>query len=174
MEAERQAGKREVEKFVHGIRNGEIVGGSANERRMRHATRAGNKPSFWTYLKESGCRGCQKAEVEETIQHVLGGECEAIGKNKNNKYREEIRRILDKCRKLMNETQNRKGEIQAEYAIQAIQPVRGHSDRKVRELEELALKQMVSGIIPEWQQLDDKKRKGAIATMRLWTGELMN
>eukprot|EP00965_Chrysotila_dentata_P023785 787866-Pleurochrysis_carterae.AAC.1 len=53
MEAERQAGKREVEKFVHGIRNGEIVAGPANERRMRHATRAGNKPSFWTYLKES-------------------------------------------------------------------------------------------------------------------------
>eukprot|EP00965_Chrysotila_dentata_P147572 4872291-Pleurochrysis_carterae.AAC.1 len=74
----------------------------------------------------------------------------------------------------MNETQNKKGEIQAEYAIHAIQPVRGYSDRKVREVEELALKQMVSGIIPEWQHLDDKKRKGAIATMRLWTGELMN
>eukprot|EP00965_Chrysotila_dentata_P171574 5661963-Pleurochrysis_carterae.AAC.1 len=83
---------------------------------MRPTTRAGNKPSFWTYLKESGCRGCQKPEVEKTIQHVLGGDCEAIGKNKNNKYREEVRRILEKCRKVMNETQNKKGEIQAEHA----------------------------------------------------------
>eukprot|EP00965_Chrysotila_dentata_P237751 6202101-Pleurochrysis_carterae.AAC.3 len=40
MDIERQEGKREVEKFVHGIKNGEIVGGPANERRMRHATRA--------------------------------------------------------------------------------------------------------------------------------------
>eukprot|EP00965_Chrysotila_dentata_P217284 6189899-Pleurochrysis_carterae.AAC.1 len=49
---ERQEGKREVEKFVHGIRNGEIVVGPASERRVRHATSAGNKPSFWTYLYE--------------------------------------------------------------------------------------------------------------------------
>eukprot|EP00965_Chrysotila_dentata_P210725 6186060-Pleurochrysis_carterae.AAC.1 len=70
MDIERQEGKKEVEKFVHGIRNGEIVGGQANEIRMRHATQAGNKPSFWTYLKkENGCRGCQITEEEETIQH---------------------------------------------------------------------------------------------------------
>eukprot|EP00965_Chrysotila_dentata_P161035 5317033-Pleurochrysis_carterae.AAC.1 len=51
MDIERQEGKREVEKFVHGLRNGEIVGGPARERRMRHATREGSRPSFWTYLK---------------------------------------------------------------------------------------------------------------------------
>eukprot|EP00965_Chrysotila_dentata_P083329 2748998-Pleurochrysis_carterae.AAC.1 len=51
MDIERQEGKREVEKFVHGLGNGEIVGGPARERRMRHATREGNRPSFWTYLK---------------------------------------------------------------------------------------------------------------------------
>eukprot|EP00965_Chrysotila_dentata_P202816 6181337-Pleurochrysis_carterae.AAC.2 len=39
MDIERQEGKREVEKFVHGIRNGEIVGGSANERNIGHARR---------------------------------------------------------------------------------------------------------------------------------------
>eukprot|EP00965_Chrysotila_dentata_P135209 4470775-Pleurochrysis_carterae.AAC.1 len=44
-------GNNEVEKFVHGVRNGEMVGAPANARRMRHATRVGNKPSFWTYLK---------------------------------------------------------------------------------------------------------------------------
>eukprot|EP00965_Chrysotila_dentata_P261310 6214210-Pleurochrysis_carterae.AAC.3 len=76
----------------------------------------------------------------------------------------------------MNDTQNKKGEIniQAQKAIQAIQQARGHKDRKVREEEELALRQMISGIIPGWQQVDDKKKKGAILTMRLWTGELMN
>eukprot|EP00965_Chrysotila_dentata_P165076 5451448-Pleurochrysis_carterae.AAC.1 len=37
---------RAVEKFVHGLRNGEIVGDPAAERRMRHATREGNRPSL--------------------------------------------------------------------------------------------------------------------------------
>eukprot|EP00965_Chrysotila_dentata_P254145 6211777-Pleurochrysis_carterae.AAC.8 len=77
----RKTGRQEGrEKFVHGIRNGEIVEGPANERRMRHAIREGNRPSFWTYLKVNGCRGCQKQEKDETIHHVLGGGCEALGK----------------------------------------------------------------------------------------------
>eukprot|EP00965_Chrysotila_dentata_P223154 6193409-Pleurochrysis_carterae.AAC.2 len=62
VDIERQEGKREVEKFVHGLRNGEIVGGAARERRMRHATREGNRPSFWTYLMVSGCMGLPEAE----------------------------------------------------------------------------------------------------------------
>eukprot|EP00965_Chrysotila_dentata_P081427 2688381-Pleurochrysis_carterae.AAC.2 len=140
----------------------------------KHATKAENKPSFWTYLKEIGCRGCQKPEEDETIQHVLGGGCEALGKNKNGESREDMRRILEKCRKLMIDTQNRKGEMQAEKAIQAIQWPRGHTDRKVKEEEELALRQMISGIIPEWQQANDTKRKGARVMMKSWTGELMN
>eukprot|EP00965_Chrysotila_dentata_P013361 442384-Pleurochrysis_carterae.AAC.1 len=70
--------------------------------------------------------------------------------------------------------QNKKEEIQAEKAMQAIQQARGHKDRKDREEEELALKQMISGIIPEWQHVDDNKKKGAIVMMRSWTGELMN
>eukprot|EP00965_Chrysotila_dentata_P226894 6195689-Pleurochrysis_carterae.AAC.1 len=60
MDIERQEGKREVEKFVHGLRNEEIVWGPARERRMRHTTREWNRPSFWTYLKVNGCRGCQR------------------------------------------------------------------------------------------------------------------
>eukprot|EP00965_Chrysotila_dentata_P198295 6178695-Pleurochrysis_carterae.AAC.6 len=40
-------GRGEMEKFVHAIRNGEVVGGPANARRMRHATREGSEPSFW-------------------------------------------------------------------------------------------------------------------------------
>eukprot|EP00965_Chrysotila_dentata_P100897 3333141-Pleurochrysis_carterae.AAC.1 len=61
---------------------------------MRHATREGNRPSFWTYLKVNGCRGCQRQEQEETIHHVLSGGCEGIGRNKNNRYRTEMKRSL--------------------------------------------------------------------------------
>eukprot|EP00965_Chrysotila_dentata_P176502 5827985-Pleurochrysis_carterae.AAC.1 len=71
MDIERQEGKREVEKFVHGLRNGEIV---------------------------NGCKGCQRQEEEETIHHVLSGGCEGIGRNKNNRYRTEIKRALGKCK----------------------------------------------------------------------------
>eukprot|EP00965_Chrysotila_dentata_P016693 554010-Pleurochrysis_carterae.AAC.2 len=60
----------------------DIANQEANERRMRHATRVGNKPSFWTYLKLNGCRGCQIQEEEETIHHMLNGECEAVEKTK--------------------------------------------------------------------------------------------
>eukprot|EP00965_Chrysotila_dentata_P055139 1830121-Pleurochrysis_carterae.AAC.1 len=83
IDIERQEGKREVEKFVHGLRNGEIIGGPARGKRMRHATREGNRPSFWTYLMVNGCRGCQRQEEEETIYHLLRGGCEGIGKSKN-------------------------------------------------------------------------------------------
>eukprot|EP00965_Chrysotila_dentata_P237372 6201866-Pleurochrysis_carterae.AAC.1 len=91
------------------------------------------------------------------------------------KYRGEMRRTLEeKCRKLMMDTKNRKGEIQAEKALQAIQWPRGHKDRKVMEEEELASRQMISGIMPEWQQVEDTQKKGAVVMMKLWTGELMN
>eukprot|EP00965_Chrysotila_dentata_P142370 4706841-Pleurochrysis_carterae.AAC.1 len=33
---------------------------------------------------------------------------------------------------------------------------------------------MISGIIPEWQEADDKKKRGVIAMLRSWTGEKMN
>eukprot|EP00965_Chrysotila_dentata_P010681 347371-Pleurochrysis_carterae.AAC.3 len=84
-------GSNEIEKFVHGIRNGEVVRGPANARRMRHATREGNKSSLWTNLKVNGCRGCQKQEEEETIHHVISGGCEGVGKKENSRYREGLR-----------------------------------------------------------------------------------
>eukprot|EP00965_Chrysotila_dentata_P199291 6179292-Pleurochrysis_carterae.AAC.5 len=88
---------------------------------MRHATREGNRPSFWSYLKVSVCRGCQKQEEKETTHHVISGGCEAmIGKTKNNRYRAEIRRALGKCRKLMNDTHNSEGETQVDKALTAM------------------------------------------------------
>eukprot|EP00965_Chrysotila_dentata_P208185 6184563-Pleurochrysis_carterae.AAC.2 len=98
---------------------------------MRHATRAGNKPSFWTYLKENGCRGCQKQEEEETIQHVLSGGCEAMGRKMSSRYRVEMRRTLEKCKKLMNNKQNNAGVIQADKAIRAVERPRRHRNLNI-------------------------------------------
>eukprot|EP00965_Chrysotila_dentata_P165258 5456764-Pleurochrysis_carterae.AAC.1 len=69
---------------------------------MRHATREGNRPSFWTYvtyLKVNGCRGCQRQEKEETTHHVLSEGYEGIRRNKNNRYRTEVKSVLGKCKK---------------------------------------------------------------------------
>eukprot|EP00965_Chrysotila_dentata_P187458 6172141-Pleurochrysis_carterae.AAC.1 len=110
---------------------------------MRHATSEGNKPSFWTNLKMNGCRGCQKREEEETIHHVLSGRCEGIGRNKNNRYRTEMRRVLGKCGKLMNHINNIEGIEQATKALCALEWPRRQTDRRLKEEEELALKQMI-------------------------------
>eukprot|EP00965_Chrysotila_dentata_P063365 2100156-Pleurochrysis_carterae.AAC.1 len=174
MDIEKQEGKREVEKFVHGHRNGEIIGGPAGERRMRHATREENRPSFWTYLKANGCRGCQRLEEEESIHHVLSGGGEGINRNKNNKYRMEIIKVLGRCRKLMSGVNNNEGVEQADKALRALEKPRRLMDPSNREEEELALRQIISGIIPELQETDNKKKKGVIARIRIWTGEMMN
>eukprot|EP00965_Chrysotila_dentata_P162790 5375912-Pleurochrysis_carterae.AAC.3 len=174
MDIERQDGKREVETFVHGLRNGEIVGGPASERRMRHATKEGNRPSFWTYLKVNGCRGCQKQEEEETIQHVLSGGCEGIRLSKNDKYRTEMKRAFSKCGKLMNDIKHREGADQILKASRALEQPRRQTDQRLKEEEELALKQVISGIIPEWRNADYKRKKGVIALLGTWTGEMMN
>eukprot|EP00965_Chrysotila_dentata_P142000 4694008-Pleurochrysis_carterae.AAC.1 len=174
IDIERQEGLREVEKFVRGLRNGEIVGGPASERRMRHATREGNRPSFWTYLKVSGCRGCLKQEEEETIHHVLSGRCEGIGRNKNNRYRIEMKNALNKYGKLMDDVNNREGVVQANKALRALELPRRQTDPMLKEEEELALRQVLSGIIPEWQDTDNKRKKGAVVVLGTWTGEMMN
>eukprot|EP00965_Chrysotila_dentata_P108583 3586832-Pleurochrysis_carterae.AAC.1 len=111
---------------------------------MRHATREGNRPSFWTYLKVNGCRGCQKQDEEETIHHVLSGGCDGIGRSKNNKYRTEMRRVLGKCVKLMSDINNNEGAEQATKALSAMEWPRVQTDLSLREEEELALKQMIS------------------------------
>eukprot|EP00965_Chrysotila_dentata_P217388 6189957-Pleurochrysis_carterae.AAC.1 len=131
----------------------------------------GCKPSFWTYLKVNGCRGCQKQEERETIHHVLSEGCEGIGRKKNSRYREEMRRALHKIKKLMSDKFNSDGVIQANKAIRALgQP----SSQTNPEDETLALRQIISGMIPEWQEVDEKEKKGTIENMKLWTGDMMN
>eukprot|EP00965_Chrysotila_dentata_P045727 1518773-Pleurochrysis_carterae.AAC.1 len=127
---------------------------------MRHATREGNKPSFWTYLKVNGCRGCQRQEEEETIQHVLGGGCEGIGRSKNSRYRSEMRRVLGKCGKLMRDIDHDAGVERTTNAIRALEWPRRQVDPRLRVEEELALRQMITGIIPEWQGTNHRRKKG--------------
>eukprot|EP00965_Chrysotila_dentata_P078654 2592327-Pleurochrysis_carterae.AAC.1 len=149
-----------MEKLVHGIRNGELIGGPANARRMKHATREGNKPSLWTYLKANGCRGCQKQEEAETIHHVLCGGCEGLSKKENSRYREEMRILLQKSKNLMRGKHNSAGVIQADKALRALEQPRRQTTQCAREDEEQAFRQIVSGIIPEWQDASDKGKRG--------------
>eukprot|EP00965_Chrysotila_dentata_P048908 1622855-Pleurochrysis_carterae.AAC.5 len=95
---------------------------------MRHATSEGNRPSFWTYLKVNGCRGCQRQEEEEAIHHVLSGGCAGVGRCKNNRYRTEMKREEN------GPEAQRGGRISIK-------------------------KQMISGIIPEWRDTDNKREK---------------
>eukprot|EP00965_Chrysotila_dentata_P217285 6189899-Pleurochrysis_carterae.AAC.2 len=75
----------------------------------------------------------------------------------------------------MSDKLNDEGAKQAERALKAMERPRKHTNTRIKEEEELALRQMISaGIIPEWQEADNKEKKGTIMTMRLWTGVLMN
>eukprot|EP00965_Chrysotila_dentata_P026214 869353-Pleurochrysis_carterae.AAC.1 len=66
------------------------------------------------------------------------------------------------------------GVIQADKAIRALEQPRRQVNQSVREDEEQALRQMISGIIPEWQEVNDKEKRGSIEIMKLWTGDMMN
>eukprot|EP00965_Chrysotila_dentata_P258944 6213401-Pleurochrysis_carterae.AAC.1 len=130
-------------------------------KRKQNETRdeGGEQLSFWTYLKVNGCRGCQKQEEEETIHHVISGGCEGIGKKENSRYREEMRVALQKSKKLMRDIQNSAGVIQMDNkALRALQQPRRQANQGVREDEEQALRQMISGTIPEWQEASDKEK----------------
>eukprot|EP00965_Chrysotila_dentata_P144421 4770087-Pleurochrysis_carterae.AAC.1 len=74
----------------------------------------------------------------------------------------------------MNDINNREGVEHATRASCALELPRRHTDPGIKEGEELALRQMISGIIPEWQDTDNKRKKGIIALLRSWTGEMMN
>eukprot|EP00965_Chrysotila_dentata_P080775 2665612-Pleurochrysis_carterae.AAC.1 len=69
---------------------------------------------------------------------------------------------------------NNEGIEQADNAVRALERPRRYTDLNIKKEEELALRQMISGIIPEWQEADDKKKKGVIAMLRSWTREMMN
>eukprot|EP00965_Chrysotila_dentata_P038495 1279124-Pleurochrysis_carterae.AAC.3 len=72
-----------------------------NERRMRHATREGNKPSFWTYISESErlprlseAGGRRDYYTTRHTQRRMWSDRE----KRNYKYREDMRKALEKCK----------------------------------------------------------------------------
>eukprot|EP00965_Chrysotila_dentata_P008172 266804-Pleurochrysis_carterae.AAC.1 len=76
----------------------------------------------------------------------------------------------------MSDINNREGveQQQAVKALRALEKPRRQTDPRINEEEDLALKQMISGVIPEWQETDNKKKRGVIPLLRSWTGEMMN
>eukprot|EP00965_Chrysotila_dentata_P016692 554010-Pleurochrysis_carterae.AAC.1 len=70
----------------------------------------------------------------------------------------------------MKNIRNYEGILQANETINATEQPRRQVDLKNKKEEELALRQMISGITPEWREADDKDKKKAIAAMRLWMG----
>eukprot|EP00965_Chrysotila_dentata_P057444 1905592-Pleurochrysis_carterae.AAC.1 len=74
----------------------------------------------------------------------------------------------------MSDINNSEGVEQATKALCASEWPRKQTDLRLKEEEELALKQMISGIIPEWRDTDNKRKKGVIALLRSWMGEMMN
>eukprot|EP00965_Chrysotila_dentata_P263050 6214744-Pleurochrysis_carterae.AAC.2 len=74
----------------------------------------------------------------------------------------------------MSDINNREGVEQANKALRALERPRRQTDPRLKEEEELTLKQMISGIIPEWRDTDNKRKKGVIALLGSWTGEMMN
>eukprot|EP00965_Chrysotila_dentata_P176506 5828229-Pleurochrysis_carterae.AAC.1 len=63
----------------------------------------------------------------------------------------------------MSEINNNEGAEQASKALSALEWPRRQTDLSVREEKELALKQMISGIIPEWCDTNNKRKNGVIA-----------
>eukprot|EP00965_Chrysotila_dentata_P169491 5596167-Pleurochrysis_carterae.AAC.2 len=83
-------------------------------------------------------------------------------------------RALQKSKKLMCDKHNSAGVIQAEKALRALEQPRIQATQNVRENEEQALRQMVTGIIPEWQEVNDEGKGSTIEIMKLWTGDMVN
>eukprot|EP00965_Chrysotila_dentata_P131702 4354676-Pleurochrysis_carterae.AAC.1 len=85
-----------------------------------------------------------------------------------------MRRVLGKCGKLMSDINNSEGVEQATKVLRALEWPRRQMELRLKEEEELALKQMISGIIPEWRDTNSRRKKGVMALLRSWTGEMMN
>eukprot|EP00965_Chrysotila_dentata_P040206 1335002-Pleurochrysis_carterae.AAC.1 len=73
----------------------------------------------------------------------------------------------------MSDKQHSEGVLQTDKALRALEQPRRHTNLDIRKDEERALRQMISGIIPGWQEANDKEKRGTIAIMKLWTGDMM-
>eukprot|EP00965_Chrysotila_dentata_P101796 3360663-Pleurochrysis_carterae.AAC.1 len=85
-----------------------------------------------------------------------------------------MRRVLEKCKKSTNGKWINEGVIQVNKAIRSMELSGRQTNLSTKEEAELALRQLVSGIIPEWKEENEEEKKGAITIMKLWTGKMMN
>eukprot|EP00965_Chrysotila_dentata_P042100 1396633-Pleurochrysis_carterae.AAC.1 len=60
----------------------------------------------------------------------------------------------------MNDINNREGVEHVSKALRALERPRRQTNQRLKEEEELALKQIIAGIIPEWHDVNDKRRRG--------------
>eukprot|EP00965_Chrysotila_dentata_P031253 1040521-Pleurochrysis_carterae.AAC.1 len=60
----------------------------------------------------------------------------------------------------MNDINNREGVEHAKKALRALEQPRRHTDLRLKEEEELALKQVISGITPEWDDTHNRRKIG--------------
>eukprot|EP00965_Chrysotila_dentata_P147929 4883130-Pleurochrysis_carterae.AAC.1 len=60
----------------------------------------------------------------------------------------------------MSDMNNSEGVEQTDKALRALERPRRQTDPRLKEEGELALKQVISGIIPEWREADNKRGKG--------------
>eukprot|EP00965_Chrysotila_dentata_P236656 6201442-Pleurochrysis_carterae.AAC.1 len=82
--------------------------------------------------------------------------------------------VLHKCKNLMRDKCISTGTEQEDKALRALELPRRQTNQDGREEEERALRQMISGIIPEWQETNIKEKRGIIEIMKLWTADMMN
>eukprot|EP00965_Chrysotila_dentata_P141136 4664744-Pleurochrysis_carterae.AAC.1 len=85
-----------------------------------------------------------------------------------------MKRALGKCKKLVSDINNSEGVEQSAKVLGALEGPRRQTNLMIKEEQELALEQLISGIIPKWRESDNKKKKGVMALFRLWTEEMMN
>eukprot|EP00965_Chrysotila_dentata_P011593 379276-Pleurochrysis_carterae.AAC.1 len=74
----------------------------------------------------------------------------------------------------MNDINNSEGVEQASKALRALERPRRQTEQRLKEEEELALKQIIAGIIPEWHDVNDRRKEGVVAMLKIWTAEMMN
>eukprot|EP00965_Chrysotila_dentata_P232001 6198705-Pleurochrysis_carterae.AAC.1 len=85
-----------------------------------------------------------------------------------------MKRVIGKCGKLMSDINNSEGVEQASKALRALERPKKQTDPRLKEEEKMALKEMISGIIPEWRETDNKRGNGVVALLGSWTGEMIN
>eukprot|EP00965_Chrysotila_dentata_P233045 6199349-Pleurochrysis_carterae.AAC.2 len=70
-----------------------------------------------------------------------------------------MRRVLEKCKKLMNDKQINAGVIQVNKAIRSMEQSGRQKNMNIKEEEELALRHFITGIVPEWQEVNEKEKR---------------